>query len=457
MSLWRRILQGMTAFSADTIISTLAAVLSAALVFRYLDVSSYGRLTLALSFYTGATVFLDFGLGDVFTAEIARARGAENLGWAKFLLAGYLWLNAAMGCVALIAFLTIGYQRGDPLWSVMGAYLLTTALNGAASVLFHSYTRYRRLAAQSIVRSLSRLGLLIALPLWWRGEALLGVAWTYPLMDIFALLVSAWMSQRALRDLQGVRVGGYSLSSLAVLLRRQGIYATLSLPVKRIADQLPVWFLKALVGDVGVGVYGAAEKGFSLIYAFFRALETTVFPLVSEQMEVDRERLQIALRQMQKYTFWLGLVVAVVGGLTAHWLILIVAGEGYLTAVPVFRLMLWLLVAYAFLQSQRPLFYALGQQKWLFLIYLVSALIYALVLPSAIAAIGVIGAVLATLLYAALSAGTRMVVLQRIDSETFIDPRNVFKIEEFDRHLWEILRTWVLLRFGNGSMGITKE
>jgi O-antigen/teichoic acid export membrane protein len=435
----------------------LAAVLSAALVFRSLDMSAYGQLTLALSFYASATVFLNFGLGGVFTAEVARARGGGNLGWAKFLLTRNLWLNAIMGFVALVVFLAIGYQRRDPLWTVMGTYLLTTALNEVLRVLFHSYTRYRRLAAQSIVRSLSRLLLLITLPLWWRGETLVGVAWTYPLMDIAALLVSAWLVQRALHGLRGVRTDGYSLASLAALFRQQGIYATLSIPVKKVADQLPVWFLKALVGDVGVGIYGAAQKGLLLIYAFFGALEATIFPLVSEQMEVDRERLQIALRQMQKYTFWLGLIAAVVGGLTARWLILIVAGGEYVAAVPLFRLMLWNLVIYAFLQSQRPLFYALGQQKWLFVLYLFNALVYALMLLCAVAATGTIGAVWATLSYAALSAITRMMALQKLDSQAFVDPRGVFKIEGFDRRLWEILRTRLLWWFRNGGVGGAEE
>jgi len=429
----------MTAFSVDTVVSNLAAVLSAALVFRYLDVSTYGRLTLALSFYTSATVFLDFGLGDVFTAEIARARGAGRLDWARFLLTRYLWLNATMGFVALIVFLAIGYRR-DPLWTVMGTYLLTTALNEVLRVLFHSYTHYRHLATQSIVRSVSRLLLLMALPLWWRGELLVGVAWTYPWMDVCALLVSLWLARSALRDLQEVRAHGYSLASLPALFRQQGIYVTLSIPVKRVADQLPVWFLKVLTGDVGVGIYGAAQKGFSLLYAFFSALETTIFPLVSEQIEADRERLQIALRQMQKYSFWLGLIVAVVGGLAAHWLILIVAGTKYMAAESLFRLMLWNLVIFAFLQSQRPLFYALGQQKWLFALSLASTATYALLLGAGISALGVSGAVWATLLNGVVFGGARLFILRRLEPQMYIDPRSVFRVEGFDRRLWGILR-----------------
>jgi O-antigen/teichoic acid export membrane protein len=450
-SLWRRTLQGMTAFSADTVISNLAAVLSAALVFRYLDVSAYGRLTLTLSFYSTVAIFLDFGLGNLFTAEIARAR-VGNLSWVKFLLTSYLYLNVITGCVVLIVFSAIGYERRDPLWTVMGFYLLTTALNGVVNVLFHSYTRYRRLAAQSIVQSLSRLLLLAALPFWWQGEKLLGVVWTYPLMGTAALLVSAWLARRALRDLRGARVDGYSLASLAGLFGQQGVYAALTVPLKRIIDQLPIWFLKALVGDVGVGIYGAAQKGFSLVYAFFSALETTVFPLVSEQIQVDRERLQIALRQMQKYAFWLGLAVAIVGDLTARWIILIVAGKEYLVAVLAFRVILWLLVMYAFVQSQRPLFYALRQQKWLFVSYLFNSLVYVAALRFAVAAVGVMGAVWATLFYTLFSAITRVVILKRLAPWAFLDPRTVFKIEESDRRLWNALQAWLVRRFRDGNV-----
>lgn len=453
MTLWRRILQGMTAFSLDTVISNVAAVLGAVLVFRYLDLLAYGRLTLVLSFYSTATVFLNFGLGGVFTAEIARSRGSGDLERVRFLLLQYLYLNVMTGVLLFVVFVGTGIRRGDPLWPAMGTYLLTTALNGVANVLFHSYTRYRRLAAQSIIRSLSRFLLLATLPFWWRGEALLGVAWTYPLMDIVALFISAWLARTTVRDLQGVRADGYSLTSLAVLFRQQGVYAALNVPVKRVAEQLPVWFLKGLVGDIGVGIYGAAQKGYSLFYAFFGALETTIFPLVSEQMEVDKERLEIALRQMQKYTFWLGIAVAVAGGLTAHWLIFVVAGKEYLAAVPLFRIMLWRLVTYAFLQSQRPLFYALGQQRWLFVLYTFNTVIYALVLMCAIAAAGVVGAAWTTLFYAVLSASTRMVVLWKLTLQTIVDPRSVFKIEGFDRRLWEILQARVLCWFRNSGEG----
>ncbi|MFZ5918891.1 MAG: oligosaccharide flippase family protein [Chloroflexota bacterium] len=457
MSLWHRILQGVVAFSANTVISNLSAVLSAALVFRYLGVSAYGQLTLILSLYAGATTFLDFGLRDLFTAEIARARGIDNWSWAKYLLTRYLRLNIVTGCMALFISLVMGRQERDPLWFVVGVYLLTTALNAVMGMLFHSYTRYRRLAAQSIVQSLSRLLLLVTLPLWWQGEALLGVAWTYPLMDGMALMVSFWLTRRTWADLRGVSTAMYSLTSLTVLFRQQGVYMALSVPIKRIADQLPVWFLRVLIGDAAVGLFGAAQKGFSLIYGLFSSLETTLFPLVSEQIQVDRERLQIALRQVQKYLFWLGVIAALVGGLVAHGLIVLVAGKAYLAAVPLFRLMLWLLAIYAFLQSQRPLFCALGQQKWLFFSYLLNAVIYVPTLFVAISTLGIMGVVWAWLVYAALSVGTWMIMLRRLGAKEFVVPLSVFTLDSFDRHLWQLFHAQLLRWLGWGGVKTTRE
>ena len=440
MSLWKRILQGMTAFSLDTVVSNVAAVLGAVLVFRYLDLPTYGRLTLARSLYAAATMFLNFGLGGVFTAEIARSRGSGNLARVRFLLSRYLCLNATTGVLLFAVFVGVGIQREDPLWLVMGTYLLTTALNGVANVLFHSYTRYRRLAAQSITRSLSRLLLLATLPLWWRADALVGVAWTYPLMDCAALLVSVRLARVALRDLRGVQTTGYSFALLIDLFRQRGIYATLRIPVKKVIGQCPVWFLKALIGDTAVGVYGAAQKGYSLFYAFFCSLETTIFPVVSEQVEVDRERLQIALRQMQKYTFWLGLLVAVVGGLSAHWLIPIIAGEEYLAAVPLLRLWLWHLLIYALSQSHRPLYYALGQQKWPLMISLGGTIILAPLLIGGISQFGAFGAVVASLIGALLNVPIKMWALRRLAPDLWVSPWSVFRVEEFDRRLWRMLK-----------------
>jgi O-antigen/teichoic acid export membrane protein len=437
MTLWERILQGMTAFSLDTIVTIVASVLGARLVFHYLPPAVYGQLALFLSFYATGTIFLSFGLGQVFTAEIARARGAGERGRAKFLFSRYLALLLTTGTLLLFAFMLIGIWRKELLmWSVMGGYLWLTAPNDAAHTLFHGVTRYRRVAGQSIVRSLSRLALLATLPWWWPGELLVGVAITYPLTELAVLVVSLYLARRAWRDIKGASTTGYGYRDLLDLFTQKGIYITLKIPVKKVGGQMPIWFLKVLIGDGAVGIYSAAKKGFSLSYAFFNALERTIFPLASEQIEADIERLRIALRQIQKYSFWLALVVTGIGGLAAHRLVLIIAGKKYLAAVPLLRLCFLELLIYAFSQSHRPLYYALGQQKWLFAVSLGSNLVHALLLWVGISMWGTTGAVWAWLLQSLASVAVRQVALRRLAPELWISPLGVFRVEAFDRRLW---------------------
>jgi len=337
----------------------------------------------------------------------------------------------------LIIFVAIGLRQGQPLWGMIGAYLWLTAPNSAAYALFHGTTRYRRLAAQSITRSLTRLALLATLPWWWRGEPLLGVGLTYPLMELVTLLISLRLAQIVWPELRRAPTTAYSRKELLAIFQRQGLYAALSIPIKRIIDQLPIWFLKALADDVALGSYAVAQRVLLLIFSFFRSMETTIFPLVSEQAEADKARLQGVLRQMQRYSFWTGLLIAIFGGIVAPWIIHLIAGPTYLMAVPPLRVMLWLLVLYAFSQSQRPLFYALREQRWLFAIYLLHAIIYSALLGIGVPLGGAMGAVLVRLLTTSLAVSARLFVLSRVASWIWISPWSVFAIEAFDRKLWE--------------------
>jgi O-antigen/teichoic acid export membrane protein len=437
MTLWERILQGMTAFSLDTVVTIVASVLGARLVFHYLPPAVYGQLALFLSFYATGTIFLSFGLDGVFTAEIARARGAGERGRAKFLFSRYLAFLLTTGTLFHFAFLTIGIWRKELLmWGVMGGYLWLTAPNNAAHTLFHSATRYRRVASQSIIRSLSRLALLATLPWWWPGELLVGVAVTYPLTELTVMLVSLYLARVAWGQMKGASIAAYDYKDLVSLFTQKGVYATLSIPVKKVAGQLPIWFLKAMVGDVGIGAYAAATKAYQLVFGFFRSLETTLFPLASEQAEKDPERLRIALGQAQKYSFWLGLLVAVIGNITAPWVILLIAGDQYAIAISLFSLFLWRLLIYAFSQSERPILYAIGGQKWMFLVYLSEGILGAMLLPIGISILGAMGAVWVGHLQRALALGARLFCTRRLAPTLWVDPRGVFKVEEFDRRLW---------------------
>jgi O-antigen/teichoic acid export membrane protein len=440
MTLWVRILQGVTAFSLETVVSTVAGLFGARLVFGYLPPADYGRLALFLSFYNTGAILLTLGLGWVFVAEIARARGSGERAWARFLVTRYLMYLLTMGTLLLLLFVSIGLKRGEAvLWIIMGTYLWLTAPSVAAHALLHGVTRYRRLAAQAIVRSLSRLTLLLTLRWWWRGDSLTGVALTYPMMELAGALVAVYLARLPWMELRAAPATAYTVKDLLSLFRQKGIYAVVSKPVKRVGEQLPVWLLKALVGDAGVGAFAAAERAYGLVFTFFASLEVTLFPLVSEQAETQLGRLRVALRQAQKYGFWLGLLVAIVGSAAAPWVVLLIAGQRYAMVIPLFRLLLWRIVLYAFSHSQRPILYAAGQQRSLLLIYVLTSILESAFLLGGIRLLGATGAVWAVLLADLMAVVTGYVTIRRLAPGLCVDPQTVFRIEEFDRQLWRSL------------------
>jgi len=343
--------------------------------------------------------------------------------------------------VLLLVFVGIGIWRDDVvMWAILGAYLLFSALSNIIYVLLHSTTHYRRVAAQSIARNLSRLGLLATMPWWWRGDPITGVALTYPLMELAAVIASLGLSWSTWQRLKAEPVGEFSGGDLTGILTQKGVYASLSVPAMRIIDQLPVWFLTTMMGDVAVGAYSAARAAYLLIFSFFNSVETTLFPLVSEQAPTHPDRLRVVLGQARKYSLWLGLMVAVVVTVTAPWLVRIIAGDAYLAAVPLLQLLVWGLVAHALAQSQRPILYAAGEQRLQFGTYLLSMALEAGMLYVAIRWLGVNGAVWAILASNLAVVAVRQAIIHRIRPGLSELTSNLFAIEPFDRELWHDLR-----------------
>jgi len=323
------------------------------------------------------------------------------------------------------------------LWAIMGAYLLASAMNHGLKAVFLSHTRYRRTAAQPVIRSLSRLALLATLPWWEPRSTLIGVALTYPLMELSTFLLSLWMARPILRPLRSASGGQ---ADLVRLLRQQGIYVVLTIPIKRVLSELPIWFLKRLAGDTAVGLYGAARKAFALVYAFFAPLETILFPLVPEQAVQSPERIRVALRQAQKYAFWLSLILITLSLPLSPWFVSLIAGQAYTQVTPVLQWLLGYLILWAFTQSHRPIFYASGEQRWLLLLYMLSLLTYAPLLWLGIQWGSAVGAAQALILHGTLFIVVRLRVLRRLAPQLWVSPLTVFQMEEFDKRLFRQIR-----------------
>ena len=460
MNLRRKIIEGVAAFSFDTVASTVLSVFSAALAFRYVSVADYGRLTLALTFYATGTLFLDFGLGPVFTAEIARSRGEASLGIVKLFALRYLNLELLTGSTLLLLYFLISrsyVSESGNLWLLMGFYLFATALTNIAVTVFHSYALYSRQAAQSVSRAAARLILIVTLPLWWNGDHLVGLTLTYPLMEFAVVFVSLLMARDIIRALWRVPLPHRSWTMLWDTFKKQGIYASIIIPAKKIQEQLPVWILTPLAGEAAVGAYGAAAGGYGMAVSFFRSVETTMFPLVSQYADREWASIRRALVRTQKYSLWLAILAVAGGWLTADLLIRILAGTAYAEAAPLFRILLLMLLVYTFAQTQRPLFYALKEQRLLFLSYVAGIITYSGVLLVATLAAGLTGATIGVVVAEAIIVYLRFRMLKHINPDIQPSLRELLTFLPEDQQLWsqsiKRVQTFIVRRVKKGSTG----
>jgi O-antigen/teichoic acid export membrane protein len=437
VSLWKRILQGLVAYSGTAMIVNLSGALQAVFTLRYLAVAEFGALSFVLSIFSIAAILIDLGTSSMMAAEIAKARGAEDKPRVRVLISVYGRMVLGTGTILCLVFFGIARYRQDILWAIMGLHLLLSALNLVPHTLFLSHTRYRRSAAVAVMRSTSRLALLATLPWWAGGERLTGVALTYPLMEVSTLLLSLWMVRPIWRELRGLSGGQ---ANLAALMRRQGVYVILAVPLKQVSEELPVWLLKALAGDVAVGLFGAARKAMYMAYAVFGPLETILLPLVSELVVQGTERARIVLRQAQKYAFWVSVIFVLACIPLAPWLVLFIGGVRYVGTTPVLQWALIHLVAMTFAETQRPVFYAIGEERWMLLIYAVGIMAYAPLLWAGIRWAGALGAAQAMVGYGVLLATIRLVVLRRLSPDLWVSPLQVFAVDAVDRELLRRVR-----------------
>jgi O-antigen/teichoic acid export membrane protein len=437
MSIWKQIVSGVAALSGSNLVGMVSGVAQASLTLRYLEVSDFGRLTLMLSFYSMAAHFLTEGMGRLVTAEVARERGAGETGRARFLFSRFQGLLIFSGSTVCLIFMGIGYQQGEILWFVMGAYLLLTAQNKGFRVLFNSHLRYGNLAAQEMIESLSRLLLLITLPWWNMGSVLTAVALTYPLMECFVLAFSLWAARpifQSLREAPAQKV------DLKKLLLRQGVYVILGLHVLRFTYILPVWILKWLAGDSAVGIYGAARKGWSLVSSGFTPLRNVLFPLVSGQAQREPERIRVVLRQAQKYSFWATLALVLLLIPLAPTLISLLAGPGYEQAVPVFQWLAGSLILDSFTRTYPAIFYSVGAQRQFFSMRLLRIFTPLPLLFLGVWWNGVVGAAQFSVIHGTLFLWVNYQMINQVAPHLWVSPMTVFRLEDFDRKLFRLIK-----------------
>ena len=395
-----RVTKGSFIFFSGNVVTTFLQFLNSVILTRYLGLEDYGKLNLALSVSSLSVIIIDFKLGDFVSSSIARGLGTNQLGVVRRFIVSYSIMIAFFGCFVFTGFILaslLSERLNIPLTSwfliVMGFYSFLMGFKTLLNATFYGYSLYKYQVWAQIFETFSRLILTFFIALILRKDLnILIFIYPVPILITSIVLLPLWVKQ-VLIPLKEVKTAPNSVWTTS--LKKGGVWIVLSLPLKDIQAQLPIWFLNYIIGPESVAIYAVAERGYSFFLFSLRAVESAVFPIVSEKFGVSVDNTLEIIQRVTKYVFW-----SVIPIFIGCWIIIpsffeLAFSAKYNESAELCRIFLFRLFVYTFILSQRPLLYALNAQKILFYRYVIANILTILLLWISIPKFGVFGSAIA--------------------------------------------------------------
>jgi O-antigen/teichoic acid export membrane protein len=442
-SVTNKVFKGAATFSLSTLISTILQFLASVLVIRTLGKAEYGYLTLMISIYGASQFALSFGIEQLVASEIARGRGKNGLSYSKLFIEKYAKILIMSGTTLLLlfsitpnAFKTL-HPFKIPLL-IVGLLLFLTAFERILTTSFYGFTLFRYQVMRGILYSILRL-IFVAIFVIFMKLGLIGALLTYPLASILASLYTFPFWLKTITPLRGIK--SHKSSEFWNVLRVQGKYIMLSSPLKSVQGELPIWIINSILGIEAVAIFSVAQKGFLLLLFLIQAFERALLPMTSEKAEVEWELTKKTLQKSIGYTFIIAVILVVCGWFIAPTFISSVLSERYISSIPVFRLLLFIFPIYAFQVIQRPMFFALKEQRYIFFSLLIYDVLFSLLLVAFASILGLIGASMAQIFTSLTVTYLRHRFVKRIKPDFSLKLSELIRIDKYGGEVVnEILR-----------------
>jgi polysaccharide transporter, PST family len=299
---------------------------------RYLGPEDFGLYSYALSYFYLFANVATLGLDQIIVRDLSR--GAHPAGE---LLATAFMLRVVASISSFLLLVTIVLLTEHSLITrvvvlISGAQLLFSPAN-VVDLLFQSEVRLRHVA-------LSRIGVALVFA---AGQAYCILAGQGLISFVILLLAQSLLMATALLaclQLSLTKTRPWRVNrEVAVRMLREAwpmLLAGLAISVYMRIDQL---ILGNMVGDVAVGIYGAAAKVSEVWYFVPTALVTAVFPVIvrlraSASADYHNRSVQVLYDVLVLYSY--GIVLLTIVG--APWIIAVLFGPEYAASSNVLRI-----------------------------------------------------------------------------------------------------------------------
>ncbi|UTB32989.1 MAG: flippase [Methanobacterium sp. ERen5] len=318
----RTLAKNTTVLLVANIMSYLLGFFTTLYTARYLGVEGFGILSLALSITGIFGVLTDFGLTTLTIREVSRDNSLANK---------YIGNTAVMKLfLSLLTFGVIGllvYIMGYPQTVANVIYIITlsvvmTAFTGIFNSIFQAYEKMEYLSLTIVLTAVIMIsGILLVI---YRGLDIVVLSSVYLFSSLLVFILTFIIFSKRF-FMPSIRL---DLSFWKLTLQESFYFGVSSILVV-IYFYIDSLMLSVMVNYSAVGIYNAAYKLIFVLMFLPNVFLISIFPLMSQHFESNRELLKVEYEKSVKYLFAIAMFFFVFVLLFADKIIYIIYGSGY--------------------------------------------------------------------------------------------------------------------------------
>ena len=356
------------------VVSMSITILATIIVTRMYGREGYGQFNIMQNFPALFFIIVDFGINAIATRELS-----QDWTKAKIYLGNILYMRLIMSVVLMILCFVILQFFPYSLELKYGIYLslfliLTQALYATTNIIFQIKLRYDYSTIGYIVGSIAVL--VFVLVLSYLHKPIAWVSFSYVLGGLLTFVISTLY----LKKLQVPLTLRYDKEVVKYLLV-QAFPIGLTFVFSQInfrADAILISVLK-LPGSLGlsntesVAIYGLPYKIFEVSLVIPTFFMNSVYPVLVKHMLESKARLKQTYLKSSVVLAGFGILSSILGLVFAPLAINVLGGSEFVQSIQVLRLLSLGLFVFYLTQPLSWLIVTLGNQKYLPIIYLISA------------------------------------------------------------------------------------
>jgi O-antigen/teichoic acid export membrane protein len=419
---------------------------TAALLTRALGIDGYGKFLLMLSLVVFLGVVFTIAADRVVTADTAREIGQGNYGRAKAFLVEFatlmLAIGAAVGAAVLIFAPFAPGFFGDELTTHLDFAAFLVMVAAMRRIIFVTLTIHGRFTSIAVMRSAEsvfRLGAVIVFVVL-LDQGLRGALAAELVTEVLVVAVGAFPAARTVRYLRPHKRPERWV--LPVTLRAHGKWAVAKSMAMTAVGQWRLWLVALVLDAEGAAVYGLTRRILSVAKGVF-PMQIVLDALYARQVTNEAERTRLILQYAVKYKLLVAVGLIVVGNIIADPFIELMFPNLYPETVPVFRIMMFMLIAKTVGDVVNPYLNAIQAQRYGFAVFAIGLIAWAVIAPPLVLLLGVEGAAIEVAIAAVITAFATYRFAKRADPSLSIDWLGLVR---YGRDDFEILKRVALRR-----------